>query len=135
MNDQIDILVDRFADLVGRRSAALKRADSDEANRCARKSVAAFRELTAFGDVGRDALARLFSHPLVSVRLAAAAWLLRHKHDEAIRVLRDIAQGDDFNAFRAQECIKRWQEGSWQLDPVPSNGGPTTAAPPSEPPR
>jgi hypothetical protein len=119
--DSLKALVDQFAELVALRSAALKHANSDEANRCARMTVAVFHELTSFGDAGRDALSRLFSHPSNSVRVAAAAWLLRHRHLEAMDVLREVARGDDMDAFRAQECMKRWNEGAWQLDPAPQD--------------
>ncbi|MGH7139339.1 MAG: DUF2019 domain-containing protein [Pirellulales bacterium] len=118
--NRIDNLVDRFAELVLLRSAALKRADSDEANRHSRELATVFRRLASRGDAGRNALGRLFEHESRAVRSTAAAWLLRHKHDDAMRVLRDVALGGDMEAFCAQQCIKRWEEGEWQLDPPPT---------------
>jgi hypothetical protein len=48
----------------------------------------------------------------------AAAFLLRHRHEEARRVLEDLAHGEGFVAFEASEALKRWEEGTWQLDPA-----------------
>lgn len=134
LSDTLKILVDRFAECVTMRSAALRRGDSDEANRFVRECVAIFWQLASFGNQGRDALAILFMHPLNSVRVASAAWLLRYKHDEAMQVLRAVAEGQDMDAFRAQQCMKRWEEGEWQLDPAPGGSMCNAGADPREPP-
>ena len=69
------------------------------------------------GDAGRDALVPLMSHAQPDVRSMAAAFLLRYRHAEARRVLEEIAAGKDLIAFEATETLKRWDEGTWQLDP------------------
>jgi len=48
----------------------------------------------------------------------AAFGKLRHRTDDARRVLQELAQGEGFVAFSAGEALKRWEDGSWQLDPL-----------------
>jgi hypothetical protein len=59
----------------------------------------------------------LFKHPRMDVRVAAAAHLLRHRTAEARAVLQEIAKGEGLAAFEAGEALKRWEEGTWALDP------------------
>jgi hypothetical protein len=47
----------------------------------------------------------------------AAVYLLRYKTREALEVLRKEAAGVGLVAFGAQQAIKRWEEGTWKLDP------------------
>jgi hypothetical protein len=37
---------------------------------------------------------------------------------EARKVLQELASGKGLVAFEAGEALKRWEEGSWQLDPA-----------------
>ena len=87
-------------------------------NKHAKGCVAAFKKLRAIGDPGRDALAILLSHERPDVRVAAAAYLLRHRTEEALAVLEEAAQGKGLVAFEATQAIMRWHEGDWALDPL-----------------
>jgi len=91
--------------------------DAKTGNRHARRRIHAFDRLRALGDEGRDALAVLLEHERPDVRVKAAAYLLRHRTDEALEVLWTAAAGEGMVPFLAREAIKRWEDGTWQLDP------------------
>jgi Domain of unknown function (DUF2019) len=113
----LEQLVEKFAHHTVAQTEAIWRGDAKTGNRHARQRVAAFKQLRAQGDAGRDALAVLLGHPNVDVRTMAAAYLLRHRTQEAVAVLEQAAKGQGLIAFQAQQCLKRWEEGSWALDP------------------
>jgi len=108
-------LVKEFADC----AEAMKsnRLDVPEANAYAERTCAAFDKLTAIGDEGRDALASLFFDRRPTVRVSAAAFLLRYKHAEATAVLKREAKGRGLVAFEAEQALERWKDGTWELDP------------------
>jgi len=68
-------------------------------------------------NAGRDALATLITHPNMDVRTAAAAFLLRYRTPEAKAILEEAAKGKGLVAFESSEALKRWEEGTWALDP------------------
>ncbi len=47
----------------------------------------------------------------------AAVYLLRHRTDEAVAVLEQVARGQGLIAFEAGQALERWKEGTWALDP------------------
>ncbi len=93
-------------------------------NSHAKKAIALFLQLRSQGDAGRDALAVLFTHPRMDVRVSAAALLLRHRTAEAKAVLEAAAQGQGLVPFEASEALKRWEDGTWALDPADEPGRP-----------
>lgn len=115
--EQMQRWVEQFADGVIQQTEALRQNDSKTHNRHAQRVAAAFAKLRAFGDPGRDALAVLLTHASADVREMAACFLLRHRTQEAMEVLRKEAMGHGVTAFGASEAIKRWEEGDWHLDP------------------
>jgi hypothetical protein len=110
--------VEQFADAVAQQTEALRQNDYQTGNKHAKRCIAAFEKLRVFGDPGRDALASLLVHTRGDVRAMAACFLLRHRTQEAMEVLRTEAAGGGLTAFGASEAIKRWEEGSWNLDPL-----------------
>lgn len=60
----------------------------------------------------------LFGHPHPDVRVMAAAFLLRHRTAEAKAVLEAAARGKGIAALGADETLKSWNEGTWELDPA-----------------
>ena len=113
----LDELVNEFAENVAAQEACIKKADSTRGNYHAKKYIAAFDKLRSSGDVGRAALAKLFSDDRNEVRVMAAAYLLRSHHEKARAVLEEAANGDDLIAFGAQQALERWRTGTWELDP------------------
>jgi len=110
-------LVRQFAESVVAQDVCLDQGDAKTGNKHARRRIAAFRKLRAMGDSGREALAALLRDPRPNVRTLAAAYLLRYKTTDALAVLREVSRGRGMSAFGASEAIKRWEEGTWQLDP------------------
>jgi len=110
-------LVRQFADAVVAQTACIERGDARTGNKHARRQLDAFRKLRALGDDGRKALTALLWDQRLDVRTSAAAFLLRYKTTEALAVLRAASRGTGLIAFEAGEAIKRWEEGTWALDP------------------
>jgi hypothetical protein len=110
-------LVEQFAHHVAAQTDALWQGDSKLGNKHARQYIAAFEKLRAHGDTGRDALASLLTHPRMDVRVKAASYLLRHRTNEALRVLEDAAKSEGMIPFIASQVLKNWEEGTWNLDP------------------
>ncbi|NMO13452.1 DUF2019 domain-containing protein [Pyxidicoccus fallax] len=110
-------LVDSFARYTVAQTDAIWKGDARIGNKHAKQRIAAFKKLCAHGDAGRDALCALLTHPRADVRAMAATYLLRHRTAEAIAVLEEVAKGDGLVAFEAGQALKRWEEGTWALDP------------------
>jgi hypothetical protein len=124
-------LVAEFARHVQAETEAAWRGDSKTANKHVDKCLAVFDKLRAHGDAGRNALAVLFTHPRMDVRVSAAALLLRHRTAEAKAVLEEAAKGTGLVPFEASQALKRWEEGTWALDPADDEAGPSEAARPA----
>jgi hypothetical protein len=114
----LEELVYEFARHVQAETEAGWRGDAKTANKHVEKYTAALNKLRAQGDAGRDALAVLLKHERMDVRVTAAACLLRHRTAEARAVLEEAARGEGLVPFEAREALKRWEEGTWALDPV-----------------
>ena len=113
-------LVGAFSASIIEQEAAIEAGDARRGNRHARARSRVFDELARRGDDGRDALAVLLSSTVPSVRVTAAAFLLRYRHAEARGVLEDASRGQGLTALEAGEALKRWDEGVWGLDPDPT---------------
>ena len=115
---RLEDLVEEFAhNVAAQNDAIFQEGDARRGNRHAERYIAAFKKLRAAGDAGRDALATLFTHPRMDVRVTAAIYLLRHRTAEARAILAEAAQGEGLAAFEAALNLKRWEEGTWALDP------------------
>jgi hypothetical protein len=115
---KLEKLVEKFAQNVAAQTEEIFHGSAAKGNRHAKRYIAAFDKLCAYGDAGRDALAVLFTHPQMDVRVMAAAFLLRHRTREATAVLEEAAQGQGLAALEAQETLKHWENGTWALDPA-----------------
>ena len=114
---KLEELVEEFARNVSAQTDAIFRGDAKTGNKHADRYIAAFKKLRAHGDTGRNALAALFTHPSMDVRTTAAAFLLRYRTAEAKAILEEAAKGEGLVAFESEEALKRWEEGTWALDP------------------
>jgi hypothetical protein len=133
MVTDFETLVQGFAYHVQAQTEAIWRGDAKTGNKHAKKTIAAFMQLRSSGDAGRDALAVLFSHSRMDVRVMAAVFLLRHRTAEARAVLEEAAKGQGLIPFGASEALKRWEEGSWALDPAEDATGQPEPSPPTPP--
>jgi hypothetical protein len=129
----IEALVAEFAFHVQAQTKEIFGGDARTGNKHAKKALAAFQELRSRGNAGRDALAVLFTHPDMDVRTAAAALLLRYRTSEATAILEEAAKGKGLVAFGASETLKRWEEGTWALDPDEDAAGQPEAPGPARP--
>jgi hypothetical protein len=110
-------LTSEFAETVIAQNEAILNGDAAKGNRHARKRRDLFNAVRALGDPGRDALCALLQHDRPDVRAMAACYLLRYRHAESMAVLREVSRMPGLAGFGAGECIKRWEEGAWELDP------------------
>ncbi|WP_338865569.1 DUF2019 domain-containing protein [Myxococcus stipitatus] len=113
---EIELLVAQFAQHIAAQTDCILRGDSKTGNKHADKAFAAFAKLREKGDAGRDALASLLAAPQMDVRVTAAAFLLRHRTEEAKAVLEVAARGEGMAALGAQQTLKNWENGTWALD-------------------
>ncbi|MBN8233129.1 DUF2019 domain-containing protein [Corallococcus macrosporus] len=111
-------IVEEFAQDVAAQTDAIWRGDAKTGNKHADRYIAAFKKLRSLGDPGREALAVLLTHPRMDVRTTAATCLLRYKTAEARAVLEEAAKGTGLIPFEARQALKRWEEGTWSLDPA-----------------
>lgn len=111
-------LVAKFAEAVRGQNDAINDGDHRRGNRFARQYVRAFEDLCALGDAGRNALAILLESTDRGVRVMAASFLLRHMHPQARSVLEVAAREGGLIGFEAAQTLERWEEGTWNLDPV-----------------
>ncbi|MFY0530312.1 DUF2019 domain-containing protein [Archangium gephyra] len=123
MVKSLEKLVEEFAYHVQAQNEEIFKGDARTGNKHAKKALAAFMQLRSHGDVGRDALTVLFSHPRMDVRVMAAVFLLRHRTAEAKAVLKEAAKGQGLVPFGASEALKRWEEGTWALDLADDEAG------------
>ncbi len=114
---KLEELVEQFALNVAAQTEAIWRGDAKTGNKHARKYGAAVDKLLAHGNTGRDALLVLLKHERMDVRVMAAAHLLRYRTADARAVLEEAARGEGMIPFCAQQALKRWEEGTWALDP------------------
>ena len=133
MVNDFEKLVAEFAHHVQAQTEQIMGGDAKIGNKHAKKAIAAFMQLRAGGDAGRDALAVLFTHPRMDVRVSAAALLLRHRTAEAKAVLEEAAKGKGLVPFEASEALKRWEDGTWALDPVEDDVGQPEEVRPASP--
>jgi hypothetical protein len=109
-------VAEEFARNVAAQTDAIWRGDRTGGRKYAKQYIAAFKKLRAHGDAGRDALAVLFTHPRMDVRVKAATYLLSERPTQARPVLEEAAKGEGMIPFLASQTLKYWEEGTWSLD-------------------
>lgn len=115
----LERIVHDFSESTAAQTDAILKGDAKTGNQNAKRRLRAFRALRSLGDEGRNALLVLLDHARPDVRGMAAAYLLRFRTAEARAVLEGLASGKGLAAFGASETLKRWDEGTWALDPPP----------------
>ncbi|MBU1241501.1 DUF2019 domain-containing protein, partial [Myxococcota bacterium] len=103
-------LVHSFAENVIAQTECIKKGDAQTGNKHAKKYIKAFENLKNIGDEGREGLVPLLYNERDDVRAMAAAFLLRYRHEAAMKVLLELASGDGIVAFSAGETLSRWEE-------------------------
>jgi len=116
--DSIKKLVHEFATNVVKQNESIFVHDPNRGNEHAREYIKAFRQLRAFGPKGLDALATLLDDERKDVRTMAACFLLRHKTEAALEVLKKSAEEKGLDGLGAFMTLKRWESGTWNLDSI-----------------
>ena len=105
-----------FATSVEGQNRALQRNDAATGNKYAKKYIAAVRKLREAGSAGWEALALLLADSRIDVRTMAACFLLRYNPERAQAVLKESALQKGVVGLGALMTLKRWEDGSWNLD-------------------
>ncbi len=116
MSDTVERLIARFARAAAHHHAALEEMDEEEANRQAFLLGRLFAGIAAHGADGRASLLRLLTSDRPAVAGMAAVYSLRFATEEALQVLRRIAEEPGLLGYRASVAIERWERGEWELE-------------------
>lgn len=109
-------LAEEFALNVAAQTDAIWQGNARTGNKHAKRYIAAFKRLREHGEPGMAALATLFTHPRMDVRVKAAIYLLSKRPEEARPVLEEAAKSEGLVPFEASQALKYWNEGTWSLD-------------------
>jgi hypothetical protein len=105
-----------FSESAKKHYDAILAGDSRSANAQAKKVHKFFLEIVKQGEDARKALADLVDDEILPVAVMAAVYSLKYSPERALAVLQKIAKEPGVHGFRAEQAIKRWTEGSWQLE-------------------
>ena len=114
-NSPID-LVESFAAEVEAQDHCMDRGDSASGNAHAQRFVSAARSLLDGGHDSIEAFTKLLAHANPSVRVMAAAFLLKERTKQAFDVLTVAAAGSGTAAFGAQRALDRYTRGILEID-------------------
>lgn len=109
-------LVEQFAEAAEKSFEAMMKGDSKENNKWVKRQVKAFHQIIEIGDIARDELLTLLNHENPRVASSAAAFSLKYDTERSIATLEKIAREPGMIGFGAQQALRRWEEGSWQLE-------------------
>jgi hypothetical protein len=115
-NKSLFDIVAELIDAAHKQDEAVMAGDGKAARKYGNLLCDRWSEVKDLGNEAKDELAKHLRHPDPSVRSTVAVFLLKHRHDEAMSVLNELAQGEGLGAFECQEAIKRWEEGNWSLE-------------------
>ena len=116
MKKTVQNLIEDFAQYVIKQNKYIGMGDWKTGNKYAKKYIKCFKAINDIGDKAKNEMLVLLNHENDSVRTMAATFLLRFNTERAIGVLREISKKSGITGFEARESIKRWEEGSWDLD-------------------
>lgn len=91
-------------------------SDWKKANKEAKKIQKAFLEISALGQPGREALLDLVNSEEHSVSLMAAVYSLKYNIEKSMKALRNLTNEPGLIGFQAEQAIKRWEEGTWDIE-------------------
>ena len=109
------VLVEKFAKAVVAQDRCVEQGDARTGNRHARVYIDAAKELLAGGEASIEAFSTLLNDPNPSVRIMAAAFLLKSRTDHAVAALRPIADGRGIAALGAQMTLARNERGELEI--------------------
>jgi hypothetical protein len=116
MEQKIDNLIQDFVRFTENHYKATLVGDWREANKNAKKLHKTFLHIVRLGAEGREALLSLTENETSYVALTAATYSLRYNTEKAMDTLNKFVNTPGLIGFGAQQTIKRWEEGTWQLE-------------------
>jgi hypothetical protein len=111
--DRVSLIVDRYQKVLERWDAA--QADASKANVLFDEAHSLAKELRQTPE-GRLGIQALMAHPIIGVRLMAAADSLPFDADQAIPVLESIEAGPGLHAVSAKYTIRMFRAGKLNFD-------------------
>jgi hypothetical protein len=112
----IDKTVNDFVQAAKKHYAATMMGDPETTNRYARKLHGIFQKIVALGNDARDKLLAKTDDDDAAVAAMAAVYSLKYNTEKSLAALKRIASDPGIIGFEAQQAIKRWEEGAWQLE-------------------
>jgi hypothetical protein len=100
-----------FADAVRAQDRCILAGDARRGDEHAAIYVKSAETLRSAGPAYLDALAALLRHSDASVRVMAAAFLLRDRTDDAVAALRGISESDGLAHLGAKSTLDRYDRG------------------------
>jgi glycine cleavage system aminomethyltransferase T len=116
VDPDIQKLIDTFADAAHKHHRETLEGTAKKVNVQAKRITHTFHQIIVKGEVARKALLQLTKSEDIAVAKMAAVFSLKYATEEATVVLRGIAQRPDLLGFEAKQALKRWEEGTWQLE-------------------
>ena len=116
MPKALDLLINDFTEAATKHYASTLKGDSRATNTYAKKVSIAYREITVYGSVGREALASLICSPVLEVAAMASVYSLKFSNAAALARLHEISEEKSLLGFEAKHAIERWLDGSWNLE-------------------
>ncbi len=113
---QIQKLLANFTEASINHYDASMAGDWRTANVQAKKINKSFLALANLGADARKALLDLVDMETLPVAAMAAVYSLKFSPERALATLQKIAKEPGLIGFEAEQAIKRWTEGSWQLE-------------------
>lgn len=107
---QLDLLLQSFADSVEAQEEAIKSGDAKMANSHGRRYVMAASQILR-SDAGVVAFSALLQDCRLAVRSTAATYLLPHKTQEAVLVLKEASKSSGVIGLGAAMTLARWNRG------------------------
>ena len=116
MENKIDALIQEFAQFTDNHYRATLTGNWKEANKNAKKLHKTFLQIVKLGDKAREALLALTRNEPGYIAVMAAAYSLKYNPEKAMEALTKLAKIPGLTGLGAQQTIKNWEEGTWQLE-------------------
>ncbi len=115
--DDIDQLIADFVKTAKKSHEATLSGDSRKVNIQAKRIHHVFKKISMIGNSAREALLKQVDNDDDAVASLAATYSLKYNTEKAKAALKRISENNTgILGFGAEQALKRWQEGTWQLE-------------------
>ena len=115
MQEEPEQLVKQFAGARQKQDACIRAGNSCKGNQYAQMASEAARVLLSSGDKSIDLFANLLEHDDHSVRVLAAAFLLRDRTEKAVNTLKSLVEEKGLAALGAKMTLERYKNGDLDI--------------------